>query len=124
MVWSLKATSKKVSWLQKLKEERGIRVRTLEDKPELFPDNEWIWEAFHTCSTTRDWVDGIPQRVKITEIESYGRIKQINLDDMPFLMGCILMLDSEYTNATIKDQQKEAAKQARKGQRRTPRRGR
>lgn len=72
----------------------------------------------------RDWIDGIPQRIKITEIESYGRIKQINPDDMPFLMGCILMLDHEYTTRTIKEQQKEAAKKSRAKQRRVPRRGR
>jgi hypothetical protein len=92
--------------------------------PELYPDNAWIWEAFHVCSTSRDWVDGIPQRIKITEIEAYCRIKQITPDDRPFLMGCIMMLDNEYTNITIREQQKEATKQARKGQRRTPRRGR
>jgi hypothetical protein len=39
-------------------------------------------------------------------------------------MGCTMMLDNEYTNITIREQQKEATKQARKGQRRTPRRGR
>lgn len=84
----------------------------------------WIWEAFHTCSVARDWVDGIPQRIKIREIESYGRIKQINPDDMPFLMNCILLLDNEYTTRTIKEQQKEAAKASRSKQRRVPRRGR
>lgn len=43
---------------------------------------------------------------------------------MPFLMDCVLMLDGVYTDSTIKEQQKEAAKQARKGQRKVPRRGR
>lgn len=124
MTWSLRASAKKAAWLEKLQQEQGIKVKTLENKPELFPDNVWIWHAFHAVSTTRDWIDGIPQRVKIGEIVSYCKVKQIDPDAWPFLMDCILMLDDIYTDTTIKERCKEATKAARKNQRKVPRRGR
>lgn len=82
----------------------------------------WVWQAFQLLSECRDFIDGIPQRIKVSEIESYCNMFSIyDGDERADLVGKVVELDRAYTNHMIAERQKEASKAARDNKRRAPR---
>lgn len=62
---------KNIDWLRKLQED-GQRVPILESEVKLFPDLNWIWEAYDLLSEKRVHNESGPQPIPMSEILSYA----------------------------------------------------
>ena len=83
-------------------EAQGQFVPALNAMPELDPIQRQFWDAFQSLDTAREWGAGFPQPIKITEIESYARMRAFAQDELDDLIRIVQTLDREYLKRQAK----------------------
>lgn len=98
-----------------MKEEKGIKTSTLDDKPELFQDLLWLWRGFNWLSTRRAYGFSGPLPITASDMHAYCQMASIyREDDVHQFLDIIPKLDDVWLAESYKTQEekKEAAKKA------------
>jgi hypothetical protein len=86
-----------VEWLEGLEDEGIARPRALEERPELFPHLDMVWQAFFDASNARQigfgGVGGLPPSEIEAEIRRFRIESWEEQEDFRFLLRA---LDNEY----------------------------
>lgn len=69
--------------------------KALLTKPELWPWNEWVWEAFMVLCGSRPVGMG-PGMIPLSEIEAYGRIHGLPPDEVKDLVFFVQAMDRTF----------------------------
>lgn len=78
MRWSQKPTSKNKAWLEEIKKSQPhLRIKTLEEEPELLSHLNWVWEAFGELNYRRGVSMAGPVPITMSDIEAYCRFRSI-----------------------------------------------
>lgn len=95
--------------MRKVQEEKGIKVKTLEDEPTLSPHLFWVWKAFTDLNTRRP-VAGMGGYLPLSysEIEAYCRLKGIMFHgERERLVYLLEVLDREWMKTYIEKEEKK-----------------
>ncbi|WP_298983488.1 hypothetical protein [uncultured Roseibium sp.] len=75
----------------------------LKRKPELFEDLRLVWEAFKTLSPARQYYNGAPQPIPLSEILAYCQMFEINdLEERREFAEFIIEMDTVFIAAVLK----------------------
>lgn len=98
MQWSQKPTAKNKAWLESLaKEDPSLKIKTLEEEPELLPHLHWVWEGFSELNYRRGVSMSGPVPITMTDIEAYARFRGINsIPERDRFLNYLRILDQEW----------------------------
>ena len=110
MKWSQKPTAKNKAWLQKLAEEDpSLKIKTLEEEPELLPHLHWVWEAFSELNYRRGLSMSGPVPITMADIEAYARYRGIfSIYERDRLLIYLRCLDQEWMTNHYDEQKKRS----------------
>ena len=77
-------------------QEKGQRVRALENKPYVFDDLVEVWNSFSVLHDRRIHTDSGPNAIPIVEIKAWFEIKEFDEDEKMDFLDLILKMDSHY----------------------------
>ena len=99
-----------MSWLNKIKKEKGIKSKDNNEEPKLYKDLDWVWVAFMRISKRRNWDDGIPTAITVSDIYYYSKLFYIkNSDILTEFFDYISVMDEVFCKFYI-DQRTEQLK--------------
>lgn len=88
-----------------------MKSKTLDERPELFPDIQWIWEAFQVLGRSRPYGYGGPLPIPTSEVLAYCQLRGIHTwDDREDLIYFVNVLDNEWISDQYKKQAAEREK--------------
>lgn len=118
--WSERPTSKNADWLREVQKEKGIRVKTLEEKPNLQRHLSWVWQAFTDLNYRRGVAMSGAVPITYSDMEAYCRLKGIySLLERERLVRFLDILDRHWM-AKHYEKQKQREQQATKTPPKTP----
>jgi hypothetical protein len=80
--------------LAKLREEKGIQSKVLDEQPPIFSDVMWLWEAFVFLSGRRSYGMNGPLAISTLDMKAYVDLKGIKReDDLDLMLHTIPLLD-------------------------------
>lgn len=97
--------------MREIQEAQGIKIKTLEDEPVLSSHLQWVWKAFTDLNYRRSAGFGGPLPITYSDIDSYCRLKGIDLlVEREKLLRFIDALDRAYMADTYEKQKVEDAR--------------
>lgn len=61
-------------WLATIKEQGVADVKSLDEEPEVLPHALIYWNAYNTVTRARQWREGRPMAIPLTEVHAYARL--------------------------------------------------
>jgi hypothetical protein len=106
--WSQKPAAKNKAWLAELaKDDPSLKIKTLEEEPELLPHLNWVWEGFQELNYRRGISMSGPVPITMCDIEAYARYRAIfNPYERDRFLTYLRVLDQEWMNNHYEDQKK------------------
>jgi len=106
-----------------VKTARGIKpkaaARGSSEKPQLFSDLVWIWEAFHYLNSVRPLGFSGPLPIPASEVLAYCTLKGVRSDeDLDDLLLLLPLLDRRWLSHHYEEDAKRKKKEADKKQKR------
>ena len=77
-------------------QQQGQFIQALEDRPMAAANVEWAWRAYVILDRSRQWGQGFPQPIQVSEMMAYATGRNLRPGAIDELIEIVQDLDSEY----------------------------